>query len=72
MMKSKSFKDRLLEEAEQARGALPLGSQRDALLKLLSDQNSLETAYRELLELRKRVRRVEAGAERRGVRGRCA
>ena len=39
--------------------------------KLLLDQNSLETAYRELLELRERVRRVEAGAVRRRVRGRC-
>jgi hypothetical protein len=45
-MKSKSFKDRLLQEAEQAREqakALPLGLQRDALLKKAS---RAETAAR--------------------------
>jgi hypothetical protein len=45
-MKSKSFKDRLLQEAKQAREqaeALPLGSQRDALLKKASQA---ETAAR--------------------------
>ena len=47
------------------------GSARFLAQKLLLDQNSLETAYRELLELRERVRRVEAGAVRRRVRGRC-
>jgi hypothetical protein len=37
--------------------------------KLLLVQNSLETAYLELLELRERVRLVEAGAVRKSASG---